>query len=245
MQPNFHSRQIISSNKDFVVVIKKPGQLSTPSRLGTNDPRVVLGTALQTYCDQQIYPVHRLDFEVGGIMLYALNKIAHRESQKWFENKTIIKTYRALTLKQDFSHIYDENQKVQENIFLHKEMLWNSEMVKGKKRSYIKAGGDKAITQAKWIEVNENILSWDLSPITGRSHQLRLELARRGFPILADSLYGSKFLTDRQSHWKLEYFDFFYSDCIFLWAYKLDLSQIDESNRFGLNAKIAIDIPFK
>jgi tRNA pseudouridine32 synthase/23S rRNA pseudouridine746 synthase len=35
-------------------------------------------------------------------------------------------------------------------------------------------------------------LKWKLEPITGRSHQLRFEMAKHGFPIDGDALYGSK-----------------------------------------------------
>ena len=79
--------QIIFKNNDILVAIKRPGQLSTPSRSQKVDKRSVLGLELQKFVGLQIFPVHRLDFEVGGLILYALNPKAHQVSQLWFSEK--------------------------------------------------------------------------------------------------------------------------------------------------------------
>ena len=52
--------------------------------------------------------------------------------------------------------------------------------------------GSEAITLATLLAMDEAGLHWRLQPLTGRAHQLRVELARRGCPIHGDALYGSQ-----------------------------------------------------
>ena len=76
------------------------------------------------------------------------------------------------------------------------ELVWKCRMARGKKRAYLADFGKDAVTAARWVDnVDWNgtvCQRWELRPETGRSHQLRFELARRGFSIVGDSLYGSK-----------------------------------------------------
>ena len=58
---------VLFENENFIAVDKKSGVLSVPSRMGKEDPRPVLGLELQETLKKQIFPVHRLDFEVSGM----------------------------------------------------------------------------------------------------------------------------------------------------------------------------------
>ena len=185
--------EILFQNENFVVCNKPCGVLSVPSR-DQQDPRSSLGRDLQALLKQQIFPVHRLDVDVSGIILFALNKKAHKASQDWFLNKKISKMYLARTSLQDFSH-WPENIKTEkEPLVLHigREFFWKTKILRGKRRSFESPHGEWAETKAKIINIEENSLNWKLFPLTGKPHQLRLELSRRGFPIDGDSLYGSK-----------------------------------------------------
>ena len=71
------------------------------------------------------------------------------------------------------------------------EFHWKTRILRGKRRSFESPQGEWAETEARIVEATENELTWNLSPLTGKPHQLRLELSRRGFPILRDVLYGS------------------------------------------------------
>ena len=63
----------------LVVVVDKPaGWLSVPSHAGTADPRPVVGTRLQTQLGGRLWPVHRLDEDVSGLLLFARSAAAHR-----------------------------------------------------------------------------------------------------------------------------------------------------------------------
>lgn len=185
----------IFENENFVVCNKPSGVLSTPSRFEAQDLRPCLGTELQKALGLQIFPVHRLDFEVSGLVIYAKNAEAHRKANGWFENRQVDKTYRALTQQQNFEHWPTEVENPRWPIDLETKphFEWKGRLLKGKRRAYSSPHGKATLTVADYQGLDSSgYLLWDLHPVTGRSHQLRFDLSRHGFPIVGDQLYGSK-----------------------------------------------------
>ena len=178
---------IILQTKDFCVVYKPFSMLSVPSRFAGADPRPVAGLALQTMLNQQIWPCHRLDEDVSGILLFALTDQAHKAANGWFESRNVIKTYHALTAQ-------SENILTEGTIF-----EWHTKLAKGKKRAYEADFGKPSHTTATYLKTDTSKAAerWVLTPHTGRSHQLRFDMFKHGRPILGDSLYGSKQTFDR------------------------------------------------
>lgn len=218
--------KVVFQNENFIVCDKAPEVLSVPAR-EKNDPRACLGLELQKQLRMQIFPVHRLDFEVGGLIIYALNSKAHQQAQDWFLKKQIQKNYVAMTSFQDFTH-WPEKVATDRSVLDLQEgasYIWKTQMQRGKRRSFESSHGEWAETHASVSQRTESVLAWDLFPVTGKPHQLRLELSRRGFPIWGDQLYGSKV------KWKYP--------GIALKAYQLDLQKI--SNRLGLPEQIQIE----
>lgn len=208
------SYKTIFVNNHFIIVDKAPNVLSVPSRLGKEDPRACLGHILQQDLGRTIFPVHRLDFEVQGLIIFALTPLAQREANAWFENKTIQKIYTAIT-KSSGSYSVGETYE------------WRCKLLRGKKRAYESPHGKDCLTRARPESVDQKGFShWELSPITGRSHQLRFELFRHGEAIIGDSLYGS---TEK-----------FSEEGIALRAFKMDFSAIENREAFSLPESICI-----
>lgn len=185
--------QIVFQNNNFVVCNKPAEVLSVPAR-EKNDPRLCLGLLLQEELKTQIFPVHRLDYETSGLIIYALHAKSHQQSQKWFLDKNILKTYHALTTTQNFSH-WPENINTDRSVIESASGFkahWKTQMMRGKRRSFESQNGEWAETLATIENIQNTNISWLLNPLTGKPHQLRFELSRRGFPILGDQLYGSK-----------------------------------------------------
>ncbi|XGC81972.1 RluA family pseudouridine synthase [Bdellovibrio bacteriovorus] len=220
----------VFENDNFVLVDKVSGILTTPSRFEDNDPRLCLGTALQAEMKQQIYPVHRLDFEVSGLVMFAKNAEAHRQANSWFENKLVQKTYRALTTPQNFSHIPANisNPRITFEPKANETLHWKSQLLRGKKRTYESPQGKPSLTLATFLGSSKDFLLWDLQPVTGRPHQLRYELSRHGFPILGDALYGSTV--------------FYAENSIALRAYKIDFSKAPSAQKLGLPPAVEIEV---
>jgi tRNA pseudouridine32 synthase/23S rRNA pseudouridine746 synthase len=211
--------KIIFQNEHFVVCDKPALVLSVPAREKT-DQRPCLGLDLQKHFKTQVFPVHRLDYEVSGLIIYALNSQSHKESQKWFLDKKIQKKYCAITGLQDFSHwpAQLKTERTEISSKLDQKLIWKTQILRGKKRSFESEQGEWAETEALISARTETQIEWTLLPLTGKPHQLRFELSRHGFPIRGDALYGSK------QDWK--------EPGIALKAYELDLSKI--KNTMGL-----------
>ena len=93
---------------EFLYLVDKPhGWLTTPARL-MDDPRPCLGRELQAQVDHQIYPVHRLDFEVSGLTVWAKDPNSHRVAQNWFEHSQVRKLYEAFSRKGPESEEWQE-----------------------------------------------------------------------------------------------------------------------------------------
>ena len=192
--------KIIFETNDVVIIHKVAGTLSVRSRFHSTNPE-------ENILDQfgKLLPVHRLDREVEGLVIAAKNKKAQTICNTWFEKKEIKKSYWALTCEVDltlFGKLPFEIEKLDlKNIFPppRQTYFWKSKILRGKKRSYSHPQGDVAETEAKAVTStklsdNTTIFHWELSPLTGKSHQLRFEMARHSQPILGDELYFAPLL---------------------------------------------------
>lgn len=223
---------IVFQNEYFVICDKPAGVLCTPSRMGSEDRRPCLGLILQDDLRMQIYPVNRLDLEVSGLVLYALHVQAHRIANGWFEHQTVRKDYAALTFPQSYSHIpgHIENPRTPISLKEGEKFEWKGNIMKGKKRAYSAEYGKPTITEAQFLRNEGDYLLWNLSPITGKSHQLRFDLSRHGFPIVGDVLYGSKKNLEKWGE-----------QSIALRSYSLDFSKAPQALKFGLPQLVTID----
>lgn len=185
--------RILETFGGLVLIDKPAGWLSVPGRQGERDERPVAGLVLQKNLGTRIFPVHRLDAEVGGLMLFATDPAAQSRASRWFERRTVRKEYQALTGPREFRG-WPANLARQEGpLELGRSVTWRCRILRGKKRSFESPHGDSAETEviAHGERADAGIWAWTLWPRTGRPHQLRLELARHGFAILGDTLYGS------------------------------------------------------
>ncbi|MBI3562802.1 MAG: RNA pseudouridine synthase [Gammaproteobacteria bacterium] len=221
---------IVFANQDFVVANKPAGVLTVPSHQGRADPRPVLGIQLQDHLARQIFPVHRLDVDVSGLVLYALNAQAHRAANGWFEQQRVRKTYRAWTQTQGFDHLpaAAHNPRLAIALQAQQHFEWHGRIARNKRRAFPSPHGNPSLTHAVFLEQDyaTGYLHWDLQPLTGRPHQLRVDLSRHGFPIIGDRLYGAT----RPWH----------EAGIALRAWRLDFQQIATAERFGLDASIEL-----
>jgi len=131
-----------------------------------------------------LMPVHRLDVNTTGLVLFALNEKTHDEMLKAFKEKKIKKVYEAKV----FGHLK------------HNQATLKAYLKKDDKNSFVtisdmkKNDNKEIITEyevvEKFEENGEKMTKLKLFPITGRTHQLRAHLAYAGHPILGDMKYG-------------------------------------------------------
>ena len=125
----------------------------------------------------EIFPIHRLDKNVGGLMVYARTKSAAAALSKAVQDGTFVKEYVAKV-----HGIPPESGDWQD--FLFKDSSKNKVFVVKKERKGVKKA------RLEFIRHSNNLVRIRLH--TGRSHQIRVQFASRGFPLVGDHKYGSR-----------------------------------------------------
>jgi len=124
-----------------------------------------------------LVPLHRIDRETAGIVVFSANKKTRGLYHNLFAQGKIAKTYHALA---EFIHTPHSNQWFIENRIVRGEPRF---------RMKIAPGIANARSSIQLVEVSGNLGRFNLSPLTGKTHQLRLHMASLGFRILNDRLY--------------------------------------------------------
>ena len=162
---------------DYIAVVNKPsGLLSVPG----NQPQYydsAMSRVKEKYgfCE----PAHRLDMATSGILLFALSKAADRELKRQFREREPKKYYQALV----WGHVEQEHGVVELPLICD----WENRP----RQKICFERGKRAVTFYDVLQrYPNNTTRVKLTPITGRSHQLRLHMLALGHPILGDKFYA-------------------------------------------------------
>ncbi len=162
--------QILFQDRHYIAISKPSGIYSW----ATGNPKnVTVGQMLPQYL-----LTHRLDADTSGVLLLAKNPRAASEMAYQFKQRTIEKTYMAISAIQCEKEHFEK---------------WHNFLVKGRKGK-IKVATDNgltAVTEVHLIPLKKGSLLI-LKPKTGRTHQLRVQAAFHGYPILGDKIYAKK-----------------------------------------------------
>jgi len=173
---------IIYSDDSIVILNKPAGMLSVPGR-GPDKQECVSHFIRKKFplCIQQP-SVHRLDMDTSGLMVFALTTKAHRSLSIQFQNSEVKKKYIALldgTTGGNSGRI---------------ELSFRLDPDNRPRQIFDPIQGKKGITLWKKIKTDCGKTRIEFSPLTGRTHQLRLHSvhpAGLGCPIAGDRLYGN------------------------------------------------------
>ena len=163
---------------DHILVVDKPaGMLIHPSR-SKNDGTLanfVAGYFRKTGQKCAFHPMTRLDRDTFGIVLLAKNAHVHTLLQ----SGTVKKTYHALVFGGP-----EEDRGIIDAPIARRPL---PSLLR-----YVNEEGKPSRTEFRVLERKEKLCKLELHPITGRTHQLRVHCAHRGFPILGDPQYGTR-----------------------------------------------------
>ena len=162
---------------DYIAVVNKPsGLLSVPG----NQPQYYHSAMSRVkekygFCE----PAHRLDMATSGILLFALSKAADRELKRQFREREPKKYYQALV----WGHVEQDHGVVELPLICD----WENRP----RQKICFERGKRAVTFYDVLQrYPNNTTRVKLTPITGRSHQLRLHMLALGHPILGDKFYA-------------------------------------------------------
>ena len=146
-----------------------------------------LPIALKEQIGSDIFTLHRLDTPVGGVMVYAKNKLtAAKISRKIAEKSDFQKIY--LTVCEGEFEVPDGSM---EDLLFKDSSKNKSFVVKKERKGVKKASLDYRVIKS--VKYGEKTLSLvEVALKTGRSHQIRVQFASRKHPLLGDGKYGSK-----------------------------------------------------
>ena len=162
---------ILYTDKNIAAIVKPVGL----------DSEAEVPAALKEALGGDIFPIHRLDKNVGGVMVYARNKQTAASLSKAVQEGTMVKEYVAMvhgTVPEtgDWTDL------------LWKDSSKNKVFVVKRERRGVK----KARLEFTRLAITEGNSLVRIRLHTGRSHQIRVQFSSRGFPLVGDHKYGSR-----------------------------------------------------
>ncbi|MEE1220069.1 MAG: RNA pseudouridine synthase [Ruminococcus sp.] len=161
---------ILYSDNNIIVCIKPVGV----------DSEKQLPELLKTQLGGDIYTVHRLDLNVGGVMVYARKKQSAAQFSKIIQDGLMVKEYLATV-----HGVPPESGDWEDLLF--KDSRKNKVFVVKRMRNGVKKARLEftRLSDGEYSKVHIRLH-------TGRSHQIRVQFASRGYPLVGDHKYGSK-----------------------------------------------------
>ncbi len=162
--------EILYSDRSIAVCVKPVGL----------DSEQEMPKALREALGGDIFPLHRLDKNVGGVMVYARTKAAAAQFSRLIQEGLLVKEYVALV------HGTPPQAGDWQDL-LWKDCQKNKVFVVKRERKGVKAA---RLEYTRLTDTDPALVRIRLH--TGRSHQIRVQFASRGFPLVGDHKYGSR-----------------------------------------------------
>lgn len=176
--------EIVYQDSEIVVINKPGGMLAVPGR--GPEKQDCVASRLRRYFPKMIRQpaVHRLDMYTSGLMVFAVTARAHRFLSGQFEQRKVVKKYIAVV------------EGILEETCGEISLPFRLDPDNRPLQIYDPVHGKMGVTSWRKIKTTDTTTEVEFTPLTGRTHQLRVHAAHPrpmglGAPIVGDSLYGS------------------------------------------------------
>ncbi len=169
--------EILYEDRDIVVINKPKGVLSVATHF--DKTKTVHDVLKRKFYKQRVYPVHRLDRETSGVLVFTYTQKARDHLKIQFHDHTIGRKYCAVV----------------EGVLQESSGIWECYLIEN--ANYVvhvakrKGEGKKAITHYEVIGRGKDKTLINLTLETGRKNQIRAHCKDVGHPIIGDLKYGS------------------------------------------------------
>lgn len=161
---------------DWLVVADKPHFLPvTPS--GKYVSETLLVRLRKKLGIDTLTPIHRIDRETAGLVLFSVKPEGRNLYQRLFRENNVSKHYEAIAPYRDD---------------LHFPMRYRSRLEAGDsfmRMRVVPDGTPNAETEISILQKSKGYAHYHLKPVTGRKHQLRVQMCSLGIPLLNDRIY--------------------------------------------------------
>ncbi len=178
-KPNEKTQALVFETKDFGVFDKPPQVYTHPKGYFYHES---LLDCIQSHFGKNAHPAHRLDYETSGLVLAGKTLQSAKDLKALFMQKKVKKTYLALV-----------HGLVDRSIVIDKPILTPQNIQKDLRiKSKISPLGKPSTTLVEPLSYNPflDISLLKITPLTGRTHQIRLHLSSVGHRIVGEGLYG-------------------------------------------------------
>jgi len=189
---------VLYLDNHLLALYKPASMLTQPARDGLVNLEDLAKAYLKEHFQKAgnvfLHPIHRLDKDVKGIVLFARTSKALSRLQKDMREKKISRSYFATV-----EGFVDQDEQILEHHLVHGSF-------KARLASKDEEGAKKAVLSYQVVERGKDRTHLKVNLHTGRYHQIRAQLSFIGHPIIGDKKYGSSIVESIQlEHSKMEF----------------------------------------
>ena len=193
-EPSIPFKEEILFQDQHILVAYKPHFLAvTPGGIYVNEclqNRLRRSTGIEG-----LQALHRLDRVTAGLVMFSVNPDTRNQYHQLFETRQIHKTYQAIANIKDGENLVGQEWEVKNRIVqseprFRMQVAENATASQANSHSLIRCLQQTAQkTAQKTAQQTERKALFELNPVTGKTHQLRLHMQTLGWPILNDKYY--------------------------------------------------------
>jgi tRNA pseudouridine32 synthase/23S rRNA pseudouridine746 synthase len=179
--------EVILHQDEHLIVVDKPHFLPvTPS--GKYLQETVLVRLKRKLGLDDLVPIHRIDRDTAGLVLFSVQPATRDAYQALFRDRAVHKTYEAIApWRSDLTFPMTRHSRIVEDKSEGRGFMTQTE-VEALPNAPLNAPLN-ALTHIQALEVKGDFARYQLKPVTGKRHQLRVHMHALGIPILGDGIY--------------------------------------------------------